>query len=397
MSAVQKEVCLQQYSDASGSVSEQRKKQGLSADKAVDTEIYNTDTFYDLRDDNESVWSQSTEEDSVSPGEPAEEGFIDLLLAHTETQESGRMNDLDEAEDEDEDQGLQEPHTVRYAELTIAFMRKLQRRQTKFVTWESLLSTVSYAGRKNMTATQYNYLRDAVLAANSHLSFRTYKTLRTTFWSDIKKVSFPKMYVHYLGRNVHQRPRRKMIKSVNSGEKNVEDCAVIVLPSEWAKIDVLSYHFYRDVYESDHIHRPMSIEKSPIVQHRRRVNNEKETLWAEFKNACCPTEMGDVIRFPCNAAPAGVDVPSIGNHWRVETTTTVEIYGERTTEINVHGCTGPLWMVDNRSCAPKEIRSSWNLSEEEISVYDTLQATTPTMPRMTAASGEDCGTSIQTT
>ena len=182
-----------------------------------------------------------------------------------------------------------------------------------------------------MTASQYDYLRAAVLAANSHLSFRTYKTLRTTFWTDLKKVSFPKQYVHYLGRKIHPRPRRKTIQSMNSGEKNVEDCAVIVLPSEWAKLDVLCYHFYRDVYESEHIHLPVSIEKSPIVQHRCRVTNERETLWAEFKNAACPTEIGDVVRFPRSEAPTGVNDTSIEKHWPVNTTAGIDLFGQRMT------------------------------------------------------------------
>ena len=162
-----------------------------------------------------------------------------------------------------------------------------------------------------MTATQYSYLRSAILAANSHLYIRTYKTMRTTFWADLKKVSFPRIEVTYLGRKVHHRNRRKKIQSVNAGIKNVEYCAAVVLPSEWAKLDILSYHFYHDVYESDQIHRPVSIEKSPIVQHRLKATNKTPTTWADYKNAPCPMEIGDTLLFPCNGNPRGAAAPYI--------------------------------------------------------------------------------------
>lgn len=349
-----------------------------------DTEVQHTD-------DNESNWSESTNEEDIVEEQSASD---DTLIVTGEEHGQGQDQDIDFVEERDDDSNTVE---LPFVELTTAFLRKIHRRQTKFVTWESLLATVSYAGRKNMTATQYSYLRAAVLAANSHLSFRTYKTMRTTFWSDLKHVSFPRQEIHYLGRKQHQRPCRKKLKLKDGRERNVEDCAVVILPSEWAKMDVLSYHFYHDVYESDQMHRPVSIEKSPIVQHRSQVTNEMETMWAEYKNACCPVAVGDTVSFPCNQRPHGEATKSISEGWIINERPTVNTFGERTTVTHVDGSVGPLWTVDRNSCAPKEIQPSWELSEEETAVYETLRTTNPTAPTLPSGSGGSDGSRVQST
>lgn len=332
------------------------------------------------RDDNESECSGSTDDGDVIQDPTT----LELVGSYPEAQEDQHGDDNDRAEEEEDlfhDQN-------QFLELTTPLLRKLQRRQIRFITWESLLSTVSYAGRKNMTATQYSYLRSALLAANNHLSIRTYKTMRTTFWTDLKRVSFPRIDVTYLGRKEHHRTCRKKINSRNAGMKNVQDCAAIVLPSEWAKLDVLSYHFYHDVYESDQMHRPVSIEKSPIIQHRTRAMNEVPTIWANYKNAPCPVDIGDTLLFPCNGLPRGAAASSITSSWKVSNKSSVDHFGERCTITEVEGSVGPLWMVENTSCASQDIQNDWDLSEEEKKVYQTLRETAPHSPRLSGPS--DC-------
>ena len=119
-------------------------------------------------DDNESECSESTDDG---------DGFLDMTTREIIGSHSNAREEEQEENDvyaDDDDYVVHDD--AQYLELTISLLRKLQRRQVRFVSWESLLSTVSFAGRKNMTATQYSYLRSAVLAANSHLCIRTYKT-----------------------------------------------------------------------------------------------------------------------------------------------------------------------------------------------------------------------------
>ena len=90
--------------------------------------------------DNESECSESTDDG---------DGFLDMTTREIIGSDS---NDREEEEGENnmyaEDDDYAVHDEVRHLELTTSLLRKLQRRQVRFVSWESLLSTVSFAGRK---------------------------------------------------------------------------------------------------------------------------------------------------------------------------------------------------------------------------------------------------------
>ena len=62
---------------------------------------------------------------------------------------------------------------------------------------------------------------------------------------------FPKSEVYFVA-NVECPRGTAVIKTVNTcnaGKKAAQACVRVVMPTEWAKLDVASYTFYSDIFE----------------------------------------------------------------------------------------------------------------------------------------------------
>lgn len=106
------------------------------------------------------------------------------------------------------------------------------------------------------------------------------------------------------------------IRTTDDKSKGPAECVRIVLPSERAKLGVLSLPFYEDVFSSSSRTRPgfLSIENAPIVQHRAMIRGRPLTKWVSFEDSVSPCGQGNVLQFLCianqNPMQSQVDVQS---------------------------------------------------------------------------------------
>jgi len=238
-------------------------------------------------------------------------------------------------------------------DVTFADVRTLSRRMRSILTWEKMLGFSSIAGATKFTAMQYKILSIALRTANPDVRLFTYKTLRSTMKVTLAGHCYPKSLVtelertkgHATGRGDDVRPSTEVR---------------LVLPSEWAKLDVATYPFYADVFENADRSRPdfLSIEDAPIVQQRAISMGKELRVWAAYDNVIYPTHIGDVIKIPCSKRGT---FESYRYGWPVESI-------ERSCEVLVKGIVGPLWCV---SCAgsTEEVPQIDEMSNLETVVY----------------------------
>ena len=252
-------------------------------------------------------------------------------------------------------------------------------RLRRLVTWDRMLANVSFSGRRAMTAAQFQLFSASITGANPCVKLITYKTIRTTHWRVMLRHCFPDSKIYHLSTLPRARATAAPVKTVNAGLQDPADCARVILPSEWAKLDVLTLPFYEEVFGGNLNSRPgsMNIEYAPIVQHRSVLTGHKLTLWAEYDDAVCPCEKGDVIRFPCNNGPAGQSSEEIAASWVCGARHNGITHGSHTL---VQGCIDFMWSVQENSCAPdndcmeKEMK---RLSPDEVSILNILRSRHP--------------------
>ena len=80
--------------------------------------------------------------------------------------------------------------------------------------------------------------------------------------------------------------------------------------------------------------------------------------------------------------PRGAAAPDITRTWKVVDKASIDHFGERCKITEIEGSVGPLWMVDNKSCASRDACNGWNFSEAESHVYQTMKETAPQSPRV---------------
>ena len=136
-----------------------------------------------------------------------------------------------------------------------------------------MLSCVAVSGKVHRTAYQYDFFVRSMKTANEYFKMRQYRSVTSAFWRKMVAYAFPTSRVKFIKEIPRMKNGRK-IKTAADGSKHPGDCVRIMLPSQWAILDVSNDIFFRNVFERVDASNPgtFSIENSPIVQHRRTVN-----------------------------------------------------------------------------------------------------------------------------
>ena len=308
-------------------------------------------------------------------------GSLDNISGDEDLRREIRDDDLfrcidprDMPSDDDSDYGpSDEEHEARNVPSTV--LTRLRR----LVTWDRMLANVSFSGRRAMSAEQYQFFSASLTGANPCVKLITYKTIRTTHWKAMLRHCLPPSNVYFLSRLPRHKPTAPPVKTLNGGVQDPADCARIILPSEWAKLDILTLPFYEEVYGGDQKSRPgsLNIEFTPIVQHRTVLTGHKLTIWAEYNDAVCPCERGDVVRFPCNARPAGASGTAISELW---VSAGAQPQTESTSYEMIQGVVGHMWTVEATYCAPHESslrKELTHLNQHEMSILTVLHYRKP--------------------
>lgn len=108
-----------------------------------------------------------------------------------------------------------------------------------------------------------------------------------------------------------------MVKTKNSDRKTAKDCIWLVLPSQWAKVDLLNYPFFADVYKGTEETGPsvLSLEASSIVAHRKIVLGADLKMWEEYEGAACLFEYVETVRFSCHGLPDSIGADFLFAYW----------------------------------------------------------------------------------
>lgn len=317
--------------------------------------------------------------DPAVPGD--HDASPDADVAHSEDISGGVEEEIFPGQDVYDDPGPVERCPSPLALANTPVDKKIMMRVDNIVKWERMLSCVCFSGRKFFTADQYAMFATALRTSNHCIRLNSYKTIRTSHWRDLLDVCFPSSALYHLSTLARPFPSGPRVKTVNSGLQDPGDCARVVMPSEWAKMDVLSLPFYQDVFGEDASSTRSSkycFEQSAIVQHRAIATGDKPTMWAEYNDAVCPCERGDVLRFPCNSRPSGQEGEAIAHCWvqaaRRSNDGTV-------TDHLVDGILDIIWLVGHALCAPDPAQAAQSFrlgrSPKELELITALHKTEP--------------------
>ena len=313
----------------------------------------------------------AAEDDNLSPMD--ENGLVSESDKSDGDNDVGQNNEEDSLDEEEiggtdsvvcMSPSLSEPYGVA---MTIALpeLRTMRRRMKTIVSWEQMVACVGVSSGVALNERQYRYLVNALDTVKPSLSMRAYAGVKNKFWRSVMRFAAPKSEILHVSDRlspVHKDYSR--IRSVNAGWKHAGDCVRIVMPSEWAKLDIATDCFFKSVFEQvETSHQDIiSIERSPIIQHRRIYCGEDTVLWSLYRDAVCPCEQNDHVTFNCNKAVKIATTTSYETMWRVTTV-------QDTPYSIVHGKVGPIWCVLNTA----NYKPVGDMSEDEREVFTLLK------------------------
>ena len=192
----------------------------------------------------------------------------------------------------------------------------LENRAKKVLKWESLLAMFLTSGYGNFTSDQFALVKEIVTSSQSVTQdgsrMPSYKTTQESIWKEIQRVSFPASCTVLVGE--FARPRSgvkhsKYVKTTSGIRKDPRDCARVVLPSEWARIDVQSRPFFDEVYttSSEDIPDCYTIEASPMARARDVCLLKTLRLWVLRDGLVTKATVGEKVTFECHKFPETAD------------------------------------------------------------------------------------------
>ena len=273
----------------------------------------------------------------------------------------------------------------------------VNRRVKKFLRWEAVLGMLLTAGFGNFTADQFEAMNDAIDTASSGIcggsakKMPTYKTSKESLWREIQKFSLPRSRTVFICDTSSPRAplaRKFFVKTDKEEMKDPRDCARIVLPSEWAKVDVRNRSFFQEVTAvttSDPLHQ-YSIEDAPVTKQRDLSIMHTLALWVDRNGLISTASIGERVTFLCPRLPETHD----NEQWLPDSWTTTVSTGNPET-VQVQGTVGPIWMVTPRVVTPVMPDEPKYLEERECVLWRSLATSNVTVPTHHRNSTEEDG------
>ena len=229
---------------------------------------------------------------------------------------------LDLPDTDDADKSSEEDDDDRHCALEHASntrMRTIRDRLAKIGRWEALLSLLCLDGRYSFTEKQFSILRCALMQRDKTLRIPDVRTVRKSIRRTLLQYCFPRSAVTFVRENTAANSFPAQVKHISAvgasdangnGDTSPLNCVRLVLPSEWAKLDVACLPFYRCVYGNHHSAHAgtstpladVNIEYAMVVVDRELCFLRKGVLRARFNgtNATWMTKTSDLLSFPCS-------------------------------------------------------------------------------------------------
>lgn len=301
-----------------------------------------------------------------------------------------------ERSSQDHNEESLDTHVIVTPTQLTAFKRSLR----SVLAWNRLFALLCVSGKIRFSAAQYKILAAAIkTASNNDTTLHTYKTIRTTQWEFLLNNLFPKSTIIFITNN-HTRQHRSetttKLRTNSNGMQDARDCVRLILPSEWAKLDVITQPIYEEIFNdspTSNSRKGFAIETSPLVQAKDRsvYTGGRVTLWADYLGTLLPSEINDNI----NLTVQGVKPMP---HNKDEFYKWFPISVDENKPISLRGRVGPSWCVTPRDvhsnnansaqlqlCSTEErhIQSLFSIATHKLVDFDRIFNT----PRRTGTSG----------
>ena len=242
--------------------------------------------------------------------------------------------------------------------LTSTNMRSLHRRLRSVVRWDRLMAILCLDGRSSFPEKLYKIMAEGIFTSSSQqrIALPDPRTVRNT----LRPQLLSNCYAHSRILRLQENSRRDLFttsyhvtRTDNVGQSDPLDCVRLVLPSEWAKLDVCTAPFYNAVYAERPPNelRGVDVELSGMVTHRSKTLLREPTLRARFMGsraggfAC----IDDTLQFTTTSDP-GLQARGIYGWF----CTRASDGGTRTGSCHVTGDVGPTLVVGSPSAAAQD-------------------------------------------
>ena len=232
---------------------------------------------------------------------------------------------LAEAEDElmADDANIEPTESIaRCTSGSIQTLTSLRRRLHCVAQWSSLLSILCLDGNTVFSEKQYAVLSTAIGTASGGKALACPRSMRNTIRKTLLTHCYPRSSISYICDNVRANrftdgPSHSVPSDVSSRE--AKDCVRLILPTEWAKMDVISLPFYNAVFNDsgDVKQGQVDVEYTAVVHDRAEVLRDKPGIRAYLRDSysSVATHHGEEIMIPCSNDPSSDARPLRG--WNI--------------------------------------------------------------------------------
>ena len=263
----------------------------------------------------------------------------------------------------------------------IKFLHTVRQSMKYTLRWERLLAFTAVTGSDHFTEKNLTFLAKAVATSSKgSTSLPTYKTLKANQWRFMRDNLYVRSTLLYIAGNHTQRqraPRGKTVDTANMGSQDIRDCVRMILPSDWACLDIQTLPMYNELFidKNPSERHGVCIEDSPLLNNcdRREFLSGTKSIWARYRNTVVPSRSSEILIFPIGEFIVSDNSTSENDLWF----TIVE--GENCFK----GRVGPTWCVrsgesENPQLAASKLSESFHTDELLVHFYLSIATHKPT-------------------
>jgi len=136
-------------------------------------------------------------------------------------------------------------------------------------------------------------------------NIHTCKTINGTFQTFLRHNLLAKNTVLFCGRDknrIIELPTNRKVRDSTNNLRDPRDCVRIVLPSEWARLDISTLPIYNAMFNGGSTSKnELSIEQASLISERNRAKyiGDRRFLWARYQQTVLPSSQGDSLTITC--------------------------------------------------------------------------------------------------
>ena len=164
------------------------------------------------------------------------------------------------------------------------------------------------------------------------------------------------------------------VKFVSGERKDPRDCARVVFPSEWAKLDLRSRTMFNELFCSPSVNEPdhYTVEDAPIVRKREDFLRQRVRVWINRRGYMCTAENGEHVTFTCKKKPVTPQNQLWNSsHWPVTNLQRTGLHAD-SRKVAIQGTIGAAWVVSSHDMETSVMIRPIGLHGMEKTLWDSL-------------------------